>query len=132
MAGSESQGYALNQTRQAYLATRLDVADGHWSRLRGLIGVRADEFRDGRGLWITPCHGVHTLGMRFPIDVLYLNSDQVVLHIETKLAPWRFAPIRVHATSVLELPPTTLQSTGTRIGDRIEICRSANGKSPSA
>jgi uncharacterized protein len=132
VAGSDSHGYALNQTRQTYLATRLDVADGHWSRLRGLIGVRADEFRDGRGLWILPCHGVHTLGMKFPIDVLYLDRDQVVLHIESKLAPWRFAPVRMQATSVLELPPATLQTTGTSIGDRIEIRRSANGKSTSA
>jgi len=132
MAGSDSHGYALNQTRHAYLATRLDVADGHWSRLRGLIGMDVDEFRDGRGLWITPCHGVHTLGMRFPIDVLYLNRDQRVLHIESGLVPWRFAPIRMQATSVLELPPATLQTTGTQIGDSIEIRRSANGKSPSA
>jgi hypothetical protein len=132
MAGSESQGYALNHTRQAYLATRLDVADGHWSRLRGLIGINPAEFRDGRGLWITPCRGVHTLGMRFPIDVLYLSLDQVVLHVESSLKPWRFAPIRMQATSVLELPPETLQSTGTQVGDHIEIRRRADGKSPSA
>jgi uncharacterized membrane protein (UPF0127 family) len=130
MAGSESQGYALNQTRQRYLATRLDVADGHWSRLRGLIGKRPEEFREGRGLWITPCHGVHTLGMQFPIDVLYLNLEQVVLHVETNLKPWRFAPVRLQAASVLELPRETLQSTGTRVGDRIEI--RPTGKRPSA
>lgn len=128
MAGSEPQGYALNQTRQAYLATRLAVADRHWSRLRGLIGTGPEDFRGGRGLWITPCHGVHTLGMRFPIDVLYLDADHVVLHVQQSLRPWRFAPIRLQAASVLELPPATLQSTGTQVGDRIEIQTSVNGK----
>ena len=132
MAGSKSQGYALNRTRQAYLATRLAVADGHWSRLRGLIGTSSNEFGQGRGLWITPCRGVHTLWMRFPIDVLYLNREQVVLHLETNLRPWRFAPVRSQARSVLELPPDTVKTTGTCIGDQIEIRRSAEGERPPA
>jgi len=131
MAGPESHGYALNRTRQAYLATRLEVADGHWSRLRGLIGTDSAEFQDGRGLWITPCRGVHTLWMRFPIDVLYLSRDQVVLHLETALPPWRFAPIRLEATSVLELPSSTVQTTGTCVGDHIEIGRNAEREQPS-
>ena len=132
MAGSKSQGYALNRTRQAYLATRLAVADGHWTRLRGLIGTSSEEFGPGRGLWITPCRGVHTLWMRFPIDVVYLNREQVVLHVEANLNPWRFAPVRRMARSVLELPLNTLQTTGTCIGDQIEIRRSAEGERPSA
>lgn len=132
MAGPASQAYALNRTRQAYLATRLAVADGHWSRLRGLIGTSAVEFRDGRGLWITPCRGVHTMGMSFPIDVVYLSPDKIVLHLETNLRPWRFAPIRMQASSVLELPSNTLQTTGTRVGDHIEIHTAEEGVRPSA
>jgi uncharacterized membrane protein (UPF0127 family) len=132
MAGSEAQGYALNRTRQAYLATRLAVADRHWSRLRGLIGMGSAEFLQGRGLWIIPCHGVHTLGMRFPIDVVYLSPDRMVVHLEANLQPWRFAPIRMRAVSVLELPSSTLQATGTQVGDLIEIGRQAEGDRRSA
>ena len=73
MAVFSSQGQAFNQTRQAYLATALAVADTHWSRLRGLLGLTSSDFRNGSGLWIVPCHGVHTLGMGFPIDVIYLD-----------------------------------------------------------
>jgi hypothetical protein len=73
MAVFSSQGRAFNQTRQAYLATALAVADTHWTRLRGLLGLRSSDFRNGCGLWIVPCHGVHTLGMGFPIDVVYLD-----------------------------------------------------------
>jgi uncharacterized membrane protein (UPF0127 family) len=126
MSESVSHGYALNCTRRQYLATRLAVADGHWSRLRGLIGKRPGDFRDGRGLWITPCRGVHTWGMRFPIDVVYLTRDLVVLHLEESLSPWRFAPVRLQAASVLELPEHTLRATGTTIGDELEI----NTRSP--
>ena len=40
------------------------------------MGTDAGSFPAGRGLWIVPCHGVHTFAMRFPIDVIYLDSDK--------------------------------------------------------
>jgi uncharacterized membrane protein (UPF0127 family) len=112
---------AFNRTRQAWLATALALADTHWTRLRGLLGVNSDDFRNGSGLWIVPCHGVHTLGMGFPIDVLYLDRQMTVVHIQSDLRPWRFAPVRRQATSVLELPSHVAAATGTAIGDTIEI-----------
>ena len=121
MAVFSSQHQAFNRTRETYLATALAVADGHWTRLRGLLGLRADDFRNGSGLWIVPCHGVHTLGMGFPIDVIYLDEGMKVVHIEQNLRPWRVAPVRMQATSVIELPSHTVRETGTGVGDRIEI-----------
>ena len=121
MSRSVACGYAFNRTRSQYLATRLAVADTHWSRLRGLVGKTASDFQQERGLWIVPCRGVHTLAMRFAIDVLYLDRDQVVVHLEAALPPWRFAPVRLKAASVLELPENTIRSTGTTIGDQLEI-----------
>ena len=116
-----TQRQAFNRTRQAYLATALAVADTHWTRLCGLLGIRADDFRNGSGLWIVPCHGVHTLGMGFPIDVVYLDRAMQVIHIQPSLQPWRFAPVRRQAASVLELPNQKAAETGTAIGDTIEI-----------
>ena len=121
MPGFFPQAQAFNQTRQRFLATHLGVAQTHWSRLRGLMGASEDDFRNGRGLWIRPCRGVHTLAMNFPIDVVYLDSANTVLHVESNLQPWRFAPIRLKATSVLELPSHTIAETETALGDRIEI-----------
>lgn len=114
-------GSAFNQTRQLYLATRLTVAQTHWSRLRGLLGISLDDFGNGGGLWIRPCRGVHTLAMRFPIDVVYLNRAGTVVHVEHNLQPWRFSPVRMQAFSVLELPSHTVATTGTAPGDSIEI-----------
>lgn len=116
-----STGYAFNRTRQAYLATRLTIAGSHWSRLRGLMWTDAKDFFAGQGLWIVPSHGVHTFAMRFPIDALYLNRDKVVVHLEHNLRPWRVAPVRLQAVSVLELPGGALSATGTSVGDEIEI-----------
>jgi len=121
MAVMSAQGQAFNQTRQACLATALAVADTYWTRLRGLIGVSAGDFGNGHGLWIVPCRGVHTLGMGFPIDVVYLDSSMTVVHVQSEVRPWRFAPIQMRASSVLELPCRTAAETHTSVGDKIEI-----------
>jgi len=124
-----SKGYAFNRTRNAYLATHLSVAGTHWSRLRGLLGKDAAGFPAGDGLWIVPCRGVHTLAMRFPIDVLYLDTNKLVVHVQQNLKPWRVARVSMRAASVLELPANTLKPSGTAIGDEIEI---ALGSKPEA
>ena len=121
MPAAVSQGYAFNRTRQAYLSTELQVAATHLSRLRGLMGTRSEKFRAGQGLWIVPSRGVHTFAMRFPIDVVYLDGQKVVIYMQPNLKPWRLAPVRLQAASVLELPGATLASTGTAVGDQIEI-----------
>ena len=113
--------YAFNQTRQAFLASRLEVADTHWRRLKGLIRTASAEFNSGKGLWIVPCHGVHTMAMGYAIDVIYLNEQRVVVHVEENVKPWWFTPLRMDAATVIELPCHTVWSTGTRIGDEIEI-----------
>src|SRR5215467_5808745 len=92
MAVMSAQGQAFNQTRQACLATALAVADTYWTRLRGLIGVSAGDFGNGHGLWIVPCRGVHTLGMGFPIDVVYLDRALKVVDVQSAVKPWRFTP----------------------------------------
>lgn len=121
MPASTTRACAYNRTRHAYLATDLEVADTHWSRLRGLMGTDAASFPAGKGLWIVPCRGVHTLGMRFPIDVVYLNGDRVIVHIEENLRPWRMAAVRLKAATVLELPSSMVRKTGTSLGDEIDI-----------
>lgn len=121
MAVFSSRRRALNRTQDKCLASSLAVADTHWTRLRGLLGLRSSDFGNGRGLWIVPCHGVHTLGMGFAIDVIYLDRSMNVIHVQSDLRPWRFAAVRANAASVLELPCRTILETATTVGDRIEI-----------
>jgi uncharacterized membrane protein (UPF0127 family) len=132
MAVLSAHGNAFNRTRQAFLATSLAVADSHWTRLKGLLDRGADDFGKGSGLWIVPCRGVHTLGMRFPIDVVYLDRSMTVIHVEPELKPWRFAPVRTKAASVLELPCRMAAQTSTTVGDKIEITLAKDGNSASA
>jgi len=121
------QGQAFNQSRRVFLAARLAFANTHWTRLRGLLGTAEGDFRTDSGLWIVPCRGVHTLAMRFPIDVVYLDRGRTVIHIERGLKPWRFAAVRIGAASVLELPSQTVEGTGTALGDKIEITEFKDG-----
>jgi uncharacterized membrane protein (UPF0127 family) len=120
------KGYAFNRTRQSFLATELAVANTHWTRLRGLMGTVPGQFRLGHGLWIVPCHGIHTMAMRFPIDVVYLSPDKVVIHLEENVKPWRITPVLMEAATVLEVPSHTVWNTGTTLGDQIEIVFGTN------
>ncbi|HEV8522919.1 MAG TPA: DUF192 domain-containing protein [Terriglobales bacterium] len=127
MPQDSSTGYAFNRTRQAFIASQLCVADTHWKRFRGLLGMDREQFGAGQGLWIIPCQGVHTLGMRFAIDVVYLDAENRVVHIEENVKPWRITPVRLEAATVLELPSHTVWDTGTVLNDQIEIRMSKDG-----
>jgi len=72
------------------------------------------------------------LGMGFPIDVIYLDRAMTVIHIQSGLRPWRIAPVRAEAATVLELPCSTAADTGTAVGDRIEITLEKDGGLPRA
>ena len=110
---------ALNRDRGIELARSVRKADTFWKRLRGLRGRPA--LPPGEGLWIVPCRGVHTRGMAFSIDVLFLDAAGRVLSLEEDLEPGRFPPIRWRARTVLELPPGTVRDSSTKVGDRIDF-----------
>jgi uncharacterized membrane protein (UPF0127 family) len=105
------------------LADRLRPAHTHWTRLRGLLGtLRLDP---GEGLWIKPCNQVHMLGMRYAIDIVFLDEAGRVLRVVHTLRPNRISPRVKGATSVLELPAGTLTRVGLTEGTRVEIERAA-------
>jgi len=123
MPGSNPRGqfYVYNKTRETFVATETTVADDYFRRLIGLLGKTKRWAKLGRGLWIIPSRGVHTIGMLFPIDVLFLNKDKEVIHIQEHMRPFRISKVSLKATSVLELPAHAIYRSGTKVGDRLEI-----------
>ena len=113
--------YVYNKTRETFVATHAKVADGYLSRLIGLLGKTQSWVRPGHGLWIVPSHGVHTIGMLFALDLIFLDRNKVVVHVEEHLRPFRISKVSLKANSVLEVPPHTVFRTGTRVGDQLEI-----------
>lgn len=110
---------ARTATSGAVLADRLRPAHTHWTRLRGLLGTRALEA--GEGLWLKPCRQVHMFGMRYALDVLFLDDDLRVVRTVSALQPGKISPKVADATSVLELPSGRLAALGIASGDRVTI-----------
>ncbi len=108
----------LNQTRGILLADRAAVANT--SRLRRTGLLQHDRLEPGDGLWIVPCEAVHTFGMKFDIDVLFLNKKKQVLKIRHSM-PRRRMSLLLWAHSVLELPSGMASQTGTMVGDQLEF-----------
>ena len=115
--------YVYNKTQESFVATEAKVADRYFSRLIGLLGKTRRWARPGRALWIIPSHGVHTIGMLFALDLVFLDRNQVVVHLEEHVRPFRVSKVSLRANSVLELPPHTIFRTGTQVGDQLEISR---------
>lgn len=118
---SERTYCVYNQTRECFLCLGVTAADTTFARLKGLIGklkLRLDE-----GLWVVPSRGVHTLGVLFPLDLIYLDANHQVVHLIEHFPRFRVAPLRSQAESVLELPTHTIYSSQTRVGDQLLICQ---------
>jgi len=113
--------YVYNRTRETFVATEAVLADGYWQRLVGLLGKTSKWARLGAGLWIVPSHGVHTIGMLFPIDLIFLGRNKEVVRVEEYVRPFRISRVCLKANSILELPAHTVHRTGTRVGDKLEI-----------
>ncbi|KAK1181815.1 DUF192 domain-containing protein [Streptomyces sp. NBS 14/10] len=94
----------------------LEVAASYRARTRGLLG------RDGvtGALLLTPASSVHTFGMRFAIDVAYLDRRLTVLAVRT-MRPGRLGLPRPRARHVLEAEAGAMERWGLRAGARVTI-----------
>jgi uncharacterized membrane protein (UPF0127 family) len=113
---TESYYTADNLTRGTTLASRTRIAGTSAERRRGLLAT--ESLKAGDALWIAPCEAIHTLGMRWPIDAIFMDKSYRVRKLTRGLLPWRIA-VCWTAESVLELPAGVLLQTGTRVGDRL-------------
>lgn len=83
----------------------------------GRIGLKPDD-----GVWLVPSFGIHTIGMLFAVDLVYLDAANKVIHLVEHLGPFRISPIRIGCASILELESRAIYSSNTRIGDELIIC----------
>ncbi len=108
-----------NQTRATVIATKVELADSFLSRGLGLMGRRS--LRESGGLILYPNNNIHMFFMRFPIDVIFADRQHQIVGIRHSFKPWRpFAAAR-NARYSIELTAGILHTTGTELGDRLEI-----------
>jgi uncharacterized membrane protein (UPF0127 family) len=96
---------------------RCRIAKDPWTRMRGLLGRR--KLDDGEGILLRPASSVHTWFMQFPIDVVFLDRELLVLRVVSGLRPWRAAGRR-GAAAVLELAAGECEVRSVGVGDRLD------------
>lgn len=102
--------------RDGNVLATLEVAEGHRGRSRGLLG------RDGieGAILLDPARSVHTIGMRFPIDVAVCDADMVVLRVRT-LPRWRVTlPVR-GGRCAIETEAGLMAHWDLKPGDQLEV-----------
>ena len=115
---------AHNLTRGTVLAERVEVARSFWARFMGLMG-RPSLPADG-GLFLAG-NGIHMFFMRFPIDAVFVSSEDSegrrrVVAVHESLRPWTgMVPLVRGAAAVVELPVGVVASSGTKVGDTLAL-----------
>src|SRR5438128_2340768 len=87
MVMGSTRAQLLKCENNQVVVEHLEIAKTLWQQTIGLLG--RDGLPTGWGLWIAHCNGIHTFGMRFPIDVLFLDAEGKALRVVSALKPWR-------------------------------------------
>jgi len=115
-----------NHTRSTVLCSRATLARGLRASTRGLLGrnqLSRDEGLIIEAARFLPLMWMHTLFMRFPIDVVFLGRDSRVVKIEASLEPWHVSSIVFGARQAVELSAGAANLANTAIGDLISLDR---------
>jgi uncharacterized membrane protein (UPF0127 family) len=112
----------VNATKKTVVSDNCHFANTVLKRMVGLLN--RGQFGAGEGLLLDRCYGIHTFGMRFPIDVLFLDKDLCVIRAVKALPPYRTCVVK-KSVYVLEVPVGALDASRTGEGDQIQI-RTAN------
>jgi uncharacterized protein len=109
----------INATKKREIAGVVLMADSFLKRLKGLLGENT--LKEGHSIWLRPCKGIHTIGMKFPIDAIFLDKGNAIVAVRRNLLPNRVTRLYLGAESVIELAAGSLSETDAEIGDVIEI-----------
>lgn len=109
-----------NENTGKYLAGYPFWARDPFSRLFGMIGRR---FVCGKfdALVFERCGSVHSCFMRYPLDLVFLDSANRVVSVVRRFPPWRVVFGGKGAVKVIELPPGAIEFSGTQPGDIIDL-----------
>lgn len=104
------------------MASRVRLARRFDERSIGLL--MTPSLSPGEGVWLEPCGSIHTLFMRYPIDVVFVDRNRRVVKTAT-VPPWRLAMGGVRSKAVLELAAGSLAGTPVNPGDQLELAEVA-------
>lgn len=108
-----------NVTKNQILADKANEAASFLSRGRGLM--LRPPLPQGGGLVIEPCNSIHMFFMRYPLDVVFTDSQERVVFMYRGIKPWRMGRLVRGAKRAIELPEGTVDRTGTEVGDILSV-----------
>lgn len=109
----------VNTTKNTVICKRGTLANTMMLRMVGLLGVKGLE--PEAGLLIKPSSGVHTFGMRFPIDIVTLDRNNRVVGTWENIGPWQIRGLSLRTRSVLELPSGRIKECSIEAGDELVV-----------
>ena len=116
---------AVNMTRSALLGDGVETARTPRERTRGLLGTAM--LSRGGGLWIVPCRSIHSFGMLYEFDAIFIDREGRVVGMHPRFRRNRISRIFWSARGVLELPAGTIDRTSTGVGDEIAFQTAGRG-----
>lgn len=105
--------------RQCLIVHNLEVAEGVRSRTRGLIGH--PHLEPGQALMIPGSRWIHTFGMSFPIDVVYVDKKGRIVALTESLPPHRVDRPVLRAQTVIEMAAGEIRRLALKVGERLEL-----------
>ena len=109
----------INRTNNTIISENVMVANTFLKRFKGLMFSK--ELPDENSLLIVPCNEIHTFNMKYSIDVLYLDKNNNILHIDEEMKPGKVGKHVKKAVSVVELPSGKAKERGVEAGQAVEF-----------
>ncbi len=109
----------VNKTDNKVISENLGVADTFFKRLKGLMFTKELPAQDA--LHIIPCNEIHTFFMNYSIDVLYLDKDKRIVHMDEEMEPGKIGKKVKNAISVVELPGGRIKAASLKLGQSVEF-----------
>jgi len=125
MLGRTQQLMAIRREDGVIISDNVICAFSFFQRLQGLIGL--SHLPEQSALWLKPGGSIHTCGMRFPIDAVFLDSNLRILAISQNIHPWRWRLAPRHTHSTLELASDRNSRLRLRRGDELFIRHNQGG-----
>ena len=110
--------WLVNARSEETIASDVNLALTRAARFQGLLGQ--DSLDRSAALVLSPCWSIHTMFMRFPIDVVFVDRDGRAVRIVRELAPWRIA-VAPRAHAAIELSAGSVRARDVRIGDELYL-----------
>jgi hypothetical protein len=109
----------LNSTKNTTLAENCTEANTFMARFLGLMGKKY--LSPNYALILAPCNSVHMFFMRFALDVVFIDKDNMVIYLAENLKPWRLSRIIPLAYAVIEVPTGTIKNSKVSVGDTLKM-----------